>query len=271
MKKNPGSDSRAAQRNLNRHAIVCQAYRAALDSQVGPPLTPHPQHTHTIHHTAQRRSNAQTSAERMQPIRCGPVAKPLARAEADALFGPSGKRRGRRGSFAFGSGRAGRARRREIEGLKAEGTRERESGFFFCLIIARVPACLRACVPACCLSALSSARRAVSLSSRGCADSARRSTTTMFRRAAGAKGPNANGLCGACYSKMPCLHVGTHQPRSLSWPPTATTQPVTCPQSVRVLFSACNTLHSPITACALAFHCLLPCPTGESHSPAILA
>jgi hypothetical protein len=145
--KNPGSDSRAAQRNLNRHAIVCQAYRAALDSQVGPPLTPHPQHTHTIHHTAQRRSNAQTSAERMQPIRCGPVAKPLARAEADALFGPSGKRRGRRGSFAFGSGRAGRARRREIEGLKAEGTRERE--WFLLLFNCRTRACLRACVPAC--------------------------------------------------------------------------------------------------------------------------
>jgi hypothetical protein len=197
----------------------------------------------------------------MQPIRCGPVAKSLARAEADALFGTSGKRRGRRGSFACGSGRAGRARRREIE-----GPREQEREWFLLLFNCRTLACLPAC-----LSALSSARRSISLSSRGCADSARRSTTTMFRRAAGAKGPNANGLCGACYSKMPCLHVGTHQPRSVSWPPTATTQPVTCPQSIRVLFSACNTLHSPITACALAFHCLLPCPTGESHSPAILA
>jgi hypothetical protein len=202
----------------------------------------------------------------MQPIRCGPVAKPLIRAEADALFGPSGKRRGRRGSFAFGSGRAGRARRREIEGPREQ---ERESGFFFCLIVARVPACLPACLPVCLLCPLhdgpSACTREAVLTLL--VDQQRQCSAGLQAQ----KGPRANGLCGACYSKMPCLHVATHQPRSLSWPPTATTQPVTCPQSIRVLFSACNTLHSPITVCALAFHCLLPCPTGESHSPAIFA
>jgi hypothetical protein len=145
MKKNPGSDSRAAQRNLNRHVIVCEAYRAALDSQVGPPLTPRPQHTHTQYTTQPSDDPMRRPQLReIPPIRCGPVAKSLARAEADALFGPSGKRRGRRGSFAFGSGRAGRARRCEIE-----GPREREREWFFLLFNCRTRACPPACLLVC--------------------------------------------------------------------------------------------------------------------------
>jgi hypothetical protein len=177
MEKNQGSDSRAAQRNLNRHLMVCEAYRAALDSQVGPPLTPRSQqHTHNTQHSPATIQCAEAQLRKMQPTRRGHVAKSLARAETDAFLGLVAN---------AGAGEAhlplplGALDGHVDARLKGRGNKK-ESDFFFCLIVARVLACL---------SALPSARRSVSLHSRGCADSSRQSTTTKFREAAGAKRP----------------------------------------------------------------------------------
>jgi hypothetical protein len=146
MEKNQGSDSRAAQRNLNRHVIVCEAYRAALDSQVGPPLTPRSQqHTHNTQHSPATIQCAEAQLRKMQPTRRGHVAKSLARAEADAFLGLVAN---------AGAGEAhlplplGALDGHVDARLKGRGNKK-ESDFFLCLIVARVLACLLACLSVC--------------------------------------------------------------------------------------------------------------------------